>query len=176
MRSLTLGTAPRHILDLLVDIDDDACALFDEIGLGMNLPAEHDAWLVYERSRWIDALGTDRVMLAAIDGVPVGFAVLGLVDGAPCLDQLSVRRRAMRQGVGTALVRWALTTSAPHPLWLTTYAHVAFNRPFYERAGFVVADPASCGEELIESIRKQRHALPAPEHRIAMVARRGLAG
>ena len=57
-----------------------------------------------------------------------GFAAVSRLDGEPYLQQLSVRRRFMRQGIGTSLiaqvVRESLTPGHAR-LWLTTYSHLA---------------------------------------------------
>jgi hypothetical protein len=56
-------------------------------------------------------------------------------------------------------------------LWLTTYSHVPWNRPFYERIGFELAAAQQCGPELCETLQEQRRHLPEPEQRIAMLLR-----
>jgi ribosomal protein S18 acetylase RimI-like enzyme len=99
--------------------------------------------------------------------------VLGFVDGAPYLDQLSVHPRMMRRGIGRMLVSQALTWSESKNLWLTTYSHLAWNRPYYERYGFTVIPEIECGPELQQILALQRAALPIPEKRVAMVSRSG---
>ena len=99
------------------------------------------------------------------------FATLCKVDDEPYLDQLSVHPDNMRQGVGTKLLEQVLSCSGDRPLWLTTYAHVSWNKPYYEKRGFVQVPEEFCGPELREILQKQRVALPAPEERVAMVRR-----
>jgi len=43
--------------------------------------------------------------------------------------------------MGRRLLQLALSLTAPAALLLTTYAHLPFNRPYYERFGFVLPDP-----------------------------------
>lgn len=62
----------------------------------------------------------------------------------------------------------AIDWAAPEPLWLTTYAHLPWNRPFYERAGFAVIPEAQCPPGIVEILAEQRACLPAPRERIAM--------
>ncbi len=72
-------------LDAIFAIDDDTLALFaSAVGRAGNtiVHVEH--------------------------GLPVGFAALGTVDGAPYLDQLSVRRVVMGRGIGGALLASAI--------------------------------------------------------------------
>jgi GNAT superfamily N-acetyltransferase len=165
----TLRLARPDEIETLIAIDDDAGALYAEAGMHFTLAAD-DPFVLLERERWSAALRAGRVELAlTATGEAVGFAALGTVDGAPYLDQLSVRRAHMRQGLGTRLLERALQTSADDgALWLTTYAHLAFNRPFYERAGFVVVPDAACGPDLRAILDLQRRTLPRPEHRVAM--------
>ena len=82
-----------------------------------------------------------RVLVA---GRPVqGFAVLERVDGEVHLEQLSVHPSAMRQGIGTALLRAAVSVAwlvGARRVTLLTYADVPWNAPWYERHGWRVTD------------------------------------
>jgi GNAT superfamily N-acetyltransferase len=72
---------------------------------------------------------------------PVGFAHVLDLEGTAHLEQLAVRPDHHRHGLGTALVRAALQRAGNDGhtrLTLSTYADVAWNRPFYERLGFEV--------------------------------------
>jgi hypothetical protein len=141
----------------------------------MDLPPEHATFLETERSHWAAAAAAGRLYFAVGAEQPIGFAALGFVDGAPYLEQMSVRRAHMRRGVGTALLERAIAWSAAYgELWLTTYVHVAWNQPYYERFGFVSVDERDCGGELQVVLCSERRALPAPKHRTAMVFRHHL--
>jgi GNAT superfamily N-acetyltransferase len=156
----------------LVAIDDAASSLFAEAGLVLDLGHEHP-FVEAEVGRWAFAIenGLAHVAVDAEDR-PLAFMTLGVVDGAPYLDQLAVRPRAMRHGMGGALIARALEWSEPHALWLTTYGHLPWNRPYHERHGFVVVADHECGPELREILELQRAVLPAPKERVAMVCRR----
>ena len=162
--------APREI-DLLCAIDDDASRLYAESGLEVNLTND-DAFVVAERARWLDSARRGDTFLAVdADGLGVGFAALGSVDGFPYLDQLSVRLAVMRRGIGRLLLGRALEWAQHRgggALWLTTWDHLPYNRPFYERHGFVVVPEAQCGPDVRYHLAEERQWLPAPEHRIAM--------
>ncbi|MDP1571030.1 MAG: GNAT family N-acetyltransferase [Vicinamibacterales bacterium] len=168
---VTLRPARPDEIDTLVAIDDEASALYAAHGLALGVTEEHP-FAEAERARWLAAAQAARAFLAvSAAGVPLGFAALDLVDGAPYLDQLAVHPAAMRRGVGRALlaraIAWAEAQGAG-ALWLTTYAHLPFNRPYYERAGFVVVPEAACGPGIRHHLAEQRCALPAPEQRVAM--------
>jgi GNAT superfamily N-acetyltransferase len=164
-----------HELDRLVAIDDDSAGLYAEHGLALELADDHP-FVLGERARWLAALERGHVFVVEHAGELAGFAALDSADGQPYLEQLSVRRAAMRRGIGGALLeraaRWASERGGSH-LWLTTYAHLAFNRPYYERRGFVVVPEAECGPELRHHLDEERRALPRPAERVAM--RRSLA-
>lgn len=156
-------------LGTLTAIDDDASQLYVDAGLPFVFN-ENSPFLVAESRRWAQAIDQELAHVAAdSQDEPVGFIVLGSVDGAPYLDQIAVRPRAMRRGIGTALLQHAIALSGEQPLWLTTYAHQPWNQPYYERHGFVVVPETGWGPELLAVIQEQRVALPDPDERIAMV-------
>jgi GNAT superfamily N-acetyltransferase len=168
---VTIRPAAPEEIDLLCAIDDDASRLYERSGLTVNLTGD-DAFIVAERERWLASARHGRAFLA-IDGAGrgVGFAALDEVDGHPYLDQLSVRLAAMRRGIGRRLLAHAVDRARREggdALWLTTWGHLPYNRPFYEREGFVVVPEAQCGPGLRHHLEEQRRWLPAPEHRIAM--------
>jgi GNAT superfamily N-acetyltransferase len=124
-------------------------------------------------ARWAEAARAGSLLFACAPGdEPVGFVGLGLLDGDPWLQQLSVRRTWMRRGIGRTLLSHAQRWSAQRgALWLTTWSHVAYNRPFYESAGFVCVAEGDCGPGMRGVLDEEREALPAPEQRVAMVYR-----
>ena len=105
------------------------------------------------------------------EGRVLGFAASGLRDDEPYLDQLSVRTQFMRRGVGTSLLN-AVQRQAIHAggrvLWLTTYGHLPWNRPFYERAGFAVIGESRWGPQIRNESSYERRWLPCPQQRIVM--------
>ena len=86
-------------------------------------------------------------------------------------EQLSVRMTAMRRGIGAALLSAAECVAAKtrsRTLWLTTYRHLPWNAPFYEKAGFVTVPVEECGTEMLVELLFQRRLLPKPDERVAM--------
>jgi GNAT superfamily N-acetyltransferase len=163
--------------DTIVAIDDDATRLYAQVGLHLDLPEDHP-YVQQERARWRRALNLGRIFLAMEPHpggeAPVGFAALDLVDGAPYLDQLSIRRAAMKRGFGRRLLARAIAWGDANgdALWLTTYGHVPWNRPFYEKEGFIVVPEPEWGPGIAADIAEQRLALPCPGHRVVMRRRR----
>ncbi|HTJ81861.1 MAG TPA: GNAT family N-acetyltransferase [Polyangiaceae bacterium] len=157
-------------MDLVIAIDDDAIAHYATAGITFDLAADHP-FAVAEYARWTAALTSGDVFFSLAGGEPVGFAVMGLVDGEPYLEQLSVRRAAMRRGHGSALfvraLDWARARS-DGGLWLNTYGHLSWNRPFYERRGFVLVAESEWRTEMRGVVAAQRAVLPRPEQRVVM--------
>jgi len=152
----------------MVAIDGDACTLYVEAGLDADLGPEHP-YSIAERAYWTRCARAGNAFLAGRPHEPpLGLLVMDRIDGAPYLEQLSVRRVAMQQGLGRRLLMHAIDWAGREPLWLTTYAHVPWNRPFYERHGFVRIPESACPRGIVTILEDQRRALPAPEERIAM--------
>lgn len=158
-------------IDKLARIEDDSDALFASLGIEFSgLSSEHP-FVRKERAQWIAAAQRGWAFIA-VDGADdaVGFLLMDLMDGEPYIEQLSIRMRAMRRGLGTMFVRLALEWAAERSeaLWLNTYAHVPWNRPYYARFGFEVVPETQCGLQMRACLAEQRAVLPAPEQRIAM--------
>jgi GNAT superfamily N-acetyltransferase len=164
----TIRPGSSDELNLAIAVDDDACTLYERAGLRFDIGPDHP-FAQREYARWGWAASRGLLYFACVgDGPPAGMMVLGHVNGEPHLDQLSVRTRFMRQGIGSRLVAFAVEWAGGRPLWLETYAHVPWNRPFYERHGFVVAPAARAPSEVQAFLAEQRRWLPAPAQRIVM--------
>jgi GNAT superfamily N-acetyltransferase len=165
---ILLRAARRDELHELIAIDDAASVLYAQAGIRLVLDADHP-FVVAEALRWADAIERNLAEVAVDHrDQPLGFIALGVVDGEPYIDQLAARPDVMRQGIGTALLNRAIARLGTDRMWLTTYDHVPWNRPWYERHGFVAVPDSGCGPELRAILELQRAALPLPEMRIAM--------
>ena len=158
-------------LQALCEIDLDAGELFERAGLELSLPEDHE-YCVAERARWRRCLEARTTIIATdMRGRAVGFAAVDLLDGEPYLEQLSVRASYMRRSIGSALIHSALDIArngGAATLWLTTYAHLPWNRPFYELHGFSVMPERRCGAEILHELEQQRRWLAHPRERIVM--------
>lgn len=165
--------AREEEVSIAVDIDDDACSLYEDAGLHVDLDRSHP-FARAEIQRWTEAARLQRLLFACTStGEPVGFAVLDFVDGKPHLDQLAVRRAFMKRGIGKTLVDRAKAWSIQRgELWLTTYSDIVpWNAPWYRRLGFVTINDRDLDPELGQRIAAERSVLPAGEARMAMVFR-----
>jgi GNAT superfamily N-acetyltransferase len=174
---LQFRVADTDELDLLCEIDLDASRLFEHAGLFMMPPNDQEL-AEAERRRWMECLRA-RCVLLAVNGTgeSLGFMALAALDDEPYLEQLSVRMHAMRRGIGSALLNAALRTAEnarARSLWLNTYGHLSWNRPFYERAGFRIVPVEQWGGDMAREILFQRRVLPAPDQRVVM--RKSLGG
>ena len=157
-------------METLLAVDEDAGRRYAPAGVIIDLPSHHP-FIVGERTRWAASLRSGDVFFAEEAGAgAVGIAVLGHLDGEPYLDQLSVRLEHGSQGVGSALLRQAVSWASPRGrgLWLNTYGHLPWNRPFYERRGFLLVDERSWKREMRAVVAEQRATLPFPEERVVM--------
>jgi GNAT superfamily N-acetyltransferase len=165
---LIVRVASPGDIDEAVAINDDACEIFAQAGVHFDIGPEHP-YARAERARWTEAARDGNALLAEAPGAgTVGILVMGRVGGLAYLEQLSVRRRAMRRGIGRHLLLRAIAWAGGDALWLTTYAHVPWNRPYYERAGFEVVPDAACPPAISALLDQERRHLPDPAQRVAM--------
>jgi GNAT superfamily N-acetyltransferase len=137
--------------EALQDIELTAGAEFREIG--MPEIADDDPMSV-ER---LTAYAEDGRSWVAVDleEVPIGYAVVDVIEGFAHVEQISVRPEHQRKGVGTAMLaeieRWAFTNELT-ALTLSTFEHVSWNAPLYARMGF----RKLAEEDLTEGLRAMR--------------------
>lgn len=105
------------------------------------------------------------------DDVPLGFAVCGEAEETFWLLELGVDPGHMRKGIGSLLVnavvdraRWAFHNA----VCLTTFRDLPFNAPFYEKLGFMIADPAKASPALIERLRRETPTGSSVTERVLM--------
>jgi GNAT superfamily N-acetyltransferase len=138
----------RNELDALREIERAAGKLF--IGVGLPEIAAHEPMPVEEMGAY---LAGGRAWVAVETNVPVGYALVDLVDGAAHLEQLSVHPDHGRRGVGGALIDHVCTWARQRRLaavTLTTFTDVPWNAPYYARHGFRVLDEGDLGPGLVE--------------------------
>jgi len=144
----TLRLARRDELPLLNEVERAAASLFRDVGL--DFVAEVGP-LSLDLLRSLQSKG--RVWVgAAPDGLPVGFAVVQIIDGLAHLEEISVHPAHGRQGLGTRLVEriceWAKDEGYP-AVTHSTYRYIPWNAPFYEWLGFRVLEQGELGPGLL---------------------------
>lgn len=155
-----------------VAIDDAASALYAEVGIVFDSRAVAPM-AAAEQKAWLGAARAGGLLIAESDGdgSAAGFAAVTEKDGAAYLERISVVPAHMRRGVGRLLMLATcdLARRGGHrEIWLTTYSHVPWNRPFYARHGFVAVPEESCGDGVRAVLAFQRACLPQPGQRIVM--------
>jgi GNAT superfamily N-acetyltransferase len=148
--------APRHIR-FLAEIEREAAKMF--IGHGVPDAVINEATSESE-FRSLQQAGHLWVAVSEAD-VPVGFAIVEIVDGAAHLEEIDVHPDHARKGLGSALVRavcdWARQSGLP-AVTLTTYRDLPWNAPLYARLGFreLAADRRSPALEALVREEEER--------------------
>ena len=148
------------------EIERAAGALFAEIGFA-EVAADEPASVAELAAYAFDG----RAWVVAEHDVPVGYAVVDIVDGLAHLEQLSVLPEYGRKGLGSALLAHVCDWAAQRHLeavTLTTFGAVPWNAPYYENNGFRVMDDAEIGPELRNlRVLEAEHGLD-PTQRVCM--------
>ncbi len=164
MSYIVKPAAPHHI-PALSEIERAAATLFTTEDLPELLRNE-----VIAAQRFEDAQRDDRLWVA-VDSAdqPVGFLLADVVDDTLHIAEMAVHPEHARRGLGATLLQHMLLVAehhGHHAVTLTTFSHVAWNAPFYQRQGFVVLGDDECGPEL-RALLKQEGARGL-SHRVAM--------
>lgn len=127
--------ATEDDLPVLQDIEIAAGKPFAEIGMtavAEDEPPSLETLREYQRDGrawvWVDD-----------DDYPIGYLVLGVVDGVAHIDQVSVHPDHRGRRIGKRLIDHAVFWAKDHgmpSITLTTFTDVAWNGPYYERLGF----------------------------------------
>jgi GNAT superfamily N-acetyltransferase len=145
----TIRASRTDELELLRAIEVAAGALFVEVGLADV--AAHEPWSIDELAGYVRNRRAWVVCDGDGDDVPVGYAVVDILDGLAHLEQLSVHPDHGRKGLGAALLTHVCDWAARHryhAVTLTTFTDVAWNAPFYAKHGFTVVNETDLGPEL----------------------------
>jgi GNAT superfamily N-acetyltransferase len=132
---VTIRLASAEDLARLEEIENSADVVLVGFLEASNWPPAPDA----ASRAWLGGF----VLVAVVDGQPVGFAHVLEIDGGAHLEQLSVIPARARQGLGRLLVESAKDEAARRgygSITLRTYADVPWNTPFYASCGFVESE------------------------------------
>lgn len=144
-----IRTANEADLPVLQEIERVAGKPFADIG--MTVVADDDPPPL-ETLREFQQAG--RAWIYPDDaGHPIGYLILGIVDGNAHIDQVSVDPDHAGRRIGKQLidhaVQWSKTQGL-QAITLTTFIDVAWNGPYYERLGFRYLRPAEETPQLRE--------------------------
>jgi len=131
----TIRPAQFDEYDLLGDIERSASRRFIDVGLVEIADAEP------LDPEFIGAVGAfGGVFVAADDSnTPVGFILVGMLDRAAHIYELSVAEEHGRRGLGRRLIEEACRFAGAEgvsAVTLSTFRDIPWNGPLYERLGF----------------------------------------
>lgn len=112
---------------------------------------------------WVAQAGT---------GEPVGFLMAAPAGDALHIGEVSVLPEHGGRGLGRALIHTAIRHARERryrALTLTTFDPVPWNRPFYERLGFVVLPASECPAHLVQHLADEQAS--GLSDRVAMALR-----
>lgn len=90
---------------------------------------------------------------------PVGFFLIDDVSGCAVLAEVDVLPRHGRRGVGRKLVSRAIEEvrrGGHAALYLTTFAHLPWNAPFYAKLGFGIVAEKDLPPPIVAMLRSER--------------------
>lgn len=155
---------PEHI-PFLNDIELAAAAIFPPGSIPTHILSES-----VPEEMLTDAMRDGRLWIAlGPDAKPVGYGLLQFVDDAALLAQLDVHPDHGRRGLGAALVRRIAETArsrGAEALYLTSFAQIPWNAPFYASLGFVTLAEADQPRWIQEILAEERRS--GLENRTAM--------
>lgn len=99
---------------------------------------------------------------------PVGYALLEENEGTIVLYQVDVLPEHGQRGLGKLLVERAISRARElgySELYLTTFRHLPWNAPFYEKLGFTFPSPCEVPENIIATLNAE---LAATANRVVM--------
>jgi predicted N-acetyltransferase YhbS len=115
------------------------------------------------------AEAANLLFVAEVDRAVVGFAVTRRLGAYLHLDEMSVHPDFGRRGIGRSLVSTVKKRAHQRGLpgvTLTTFDHIAWNRPFYESCGFMKLADTQLTSELEQLLHQE--LLDGFTHRVAM--------
>lgn len=106
-------------------------------------------------------LASGLLWVVEYDHEPVGFALAEIFDDELHLHEMDVHPDFGRRGLGTRLVNHVIDQAGKRgctAVTLTTFGHLPWNRPFYERLGFQVLSEEEIESRLAEILEEEARA------------------
>ena len=159
--------ARRDDLSAIENIERAAAEVFSEADLPPPLREESTPRIDLE------AAGREHRLLVVTtsEGEAVGFALLVLLGGHAHLAELDVHPDHGRRGLGVALVLASASNARAEGhdvLTLTTFSHLPWNAPFYQRMGFDIIESVDLEPPLRAQLDEEAALGLDPKRRVAM--------
>lgn len=139
----------------LNDIEQAAAQRFPPGSLPAEVREDKLPFSVLEQACQRDMLW----LIEDVSAVPVGYVMLEQHAGLTLLAQIDVHPAHGRQGLGTTLVKHALSQLAQNHIrdvWLTTFSSVPWNAPFYQKLGFCPVDEKAAPQAIRDILHQER--------------------
>ncbi len=141
-KDYSITRAATDEIPALVEIDVAAAMLFADTGLisdeGLLMHVPEDVFATGIKARNVFVAREHH-------GHPIGFTLTSERGGTLYLDQISVHPDHGQRGVGSALLKRVIKDAKDRKfkrVTLSTFRNVAWNAPFYRKAGFREIKPA----------------------------------
>lgn len=148
--TLVVRAARQTDVPALAPIERAGDALFVSVG---HTEFAGGAVIVDDEAR--RAVAEGRITVAEVDGIVVGWLGLSRMGDELSIHQVSVDPAHGRRGIGSSLMRQVIDSCTEATLVLDTQADVAWNRPWYEKFGFVIVDPAEWTTAMRQTVTDQ---------------------
>ncbi len=166
--SYRIALAKRDHLEQLQQVELAAAATFSKEDVPENIRSTatslDDLASAQDDGRLWTALSSD--------GTPVGFAIVRTVDGLAYLQEIDVHPDHGRRGIGTSLIHSVCAWARFHGIaavTLTTFRHLPWNAPFYERLGFHSLEQGELTPGLVAILADEVARGLDPAKRVAML-------
>jgi GNAT superfamily N-acetyltransferase len=142
-----------------------------ELSAGELFRGTHMEWAVGEttdRERLCEALGTDFLWVAAVNGAVAGFLMGGTCDENFHIYEAATHQRYRGQKIGAKLIETALANAASKNIkaaTLTTDRTLPWNAPYYYKLGFQLMNHDKLTKQLALILSAERN----PSQRCAML-------
>ena len=153
-------------------IEQSAAEAFRGAGVGLSADIEASpaqAWRGAQRAGTLWVVENDARRI-------VGFLAARRINRVLHIDEMDVAFDHQRRGYGRALLETAIgwaRKAALQEITLTTFRELAFNRRFYEAAGFAEIAPGEMSERMAGIVKREADDGLDSKERCAMVLRLG---
>lgn len=133
--SYQIVLARRDHLEQLQQVELAAAAVFSEEDVPENIRSTATCLDDFASAQ------ADEMLWTALtsDGIPVGFVIVRRLDGLAFILEIDVHPDHGHRGIGTSLINTVCEWTLSHgiaAIALTTFRHLSWNAPWYERLGF----------------------------------------